>query len=64
MKTKDFLGKEWDITCMGRAISDNSMSTPGGFIQKTQYFCVHQDPLIPLPVFFSNRLAKAHTINL
>ena len=51
MKTKDFLGKEWDITCMGCAISDNSMSAPGGFIQKTQYFCVHQDPLIPLSGF-------------
>jgi diadenosine tetraphosphate (Ap4A) HIT family hydrolase len=51
MKTKDFLGKEWDIACMGCAISDNSMSPPGGFIQKTQYFCAHQDPLIPLPGF-------------
>ena len=51
MKTRDFLGNEWDIDCMGCAISDGSMSVPGGFIKKTQHFCVHQDPLIPLPGF-------------
>ena len=51
MKTTDFLGNEWDINCMGCAISHQSMSVPGGFIQKTQHFCVHQDPLIPLPGF-------------
>ena len=51
MKTSDFLGNEWDIDCMGCAISAQSMSVPGGFIRKTQYFCVHQDPLIPLPGF-------------
>ena len=51
MKTKDFLGNEWDILCMGCAISNQSMLVPGGFIQKTGYFCVHQDPLIPLPGF-------------
>jgi diadenosine tetraphosphate (Ap4A) HIT family hydrolase len=51
MKTKDFLGYEWDIDCMGCAIRDGAMRVPGGFIQKTQYFCVHQDPLIPLPGF-------------
>lgn len=36
---------------MGCAISNNSMSVPGEFIRKTQFFCVHQDPLIPLPGF-------------
>ena len=36
---------------MGCAIGDESMVVPGGFVQKTQYFCVHQDPLIPLPGF-------------
>jgi diadenosine tetraphosphate (Ap4A) HIT family hydrolase len=51
MNTKDFLGNEWDIHCMGCAIGDRSMVVPGGFIQKTQYFCVHQDPLISLPGF-------------
>lgn len=51
MRTKDFLGREWDINCMGCAVSDGSMSIPGDFIHKTQYFCVHQDPLIPLPGF-------------
>ena len=51
MKTKDFLGNKWDIDCMGCAISSGAMSVPGGFIQQTQHFCVHQDPLIPLPGF-------------
>jgi diadenosine tetraphosphate (Ap4A) HIT family hydrolase len=51
MTTKDFLGNEWDITCMGCAISNHSMLAPGGLVQKTQHFCVHQDPLIPLPGF-------------
>lgn len=51
MKTNDFLGYEWDISCMGCAIGDGSMAVPGGLILKTQYFCVHQDPLIPLPGF-------------
>jgi len=51
MKTKDFLGQEWDIGCMGCAIRDQSMNVPGGFIKKTQHFRVHQDPLIPLPGF-------------
>ena len=50
-KTRDFLGNEWDIDCMGCAISNRSMSVPGGFILKTDHFCVHQDPLIPLPGF-------------
>ena len=36
---------------MGCAISDQSMQVPGGFIHRTQHFCVHQDPLIPLPGF-------------
>lgn len=27
------------------------MAVPGGFIQRTQHFCVHQDPLIPLDGF-------------
>ena len=51
MKTKDFLGNEWDIECMGCAISNESMRVPGGFIQRTGHFCMHQDPLIPLPGF-------------
>ena len=51
MKTKDFLGNEWNIICMGCAISSESMLAPGGFIQKTGHFRVYQDPLIPLPGF-------------
>jgi diadenosine tetraphosphate (Ap4A) HIT family hydrolase len=51
MKSKDFLGHEWNIDCMGCAIADQSMSVLGGFIYKSQHFCIHQDPLIPLPGF-------------
>jgi diadenosine tetraphosphate (Ap4A) HIT family hydrolase len=51
MKTQDFLGKEWEIDCMGCAISNHSMLVPGGMIKRTEYFCVHQDPLIPIPGF-------------
>lgn len=51
MKTKDFLGKEWDMDCMGCSIANGSISVPGDIIQKTQFFVVHQDPLIPLPGF-------------
>lgn len=51
MTTKDFLGIEWEIDCMGCAIGDGSMSPPSGFIRVSKHFCVHQDPLIPLPGF-------------
>ena len=51
MKTIDFLGQEWEIDCMGCAISDGTILVPGDFICQTQYFVVHQDPLIPLPGF-------------
>lgn len=51
VKTKDFLGNEWDMECMGCAVSNGTFLVPGGFIQKTEHFCVHQDPLIPLPGF-------------
>jgi diadenosine tetraphosphate (Ap4A) HIT family hydrolase len=51
MKMKDFLGKDWESSCMGCAIGDGSVSVPGGLIRKGQYFVMHQDPLIPLPGF-------------
>ena len=51
VKSKDFLGNEWDIECMGCAVSDGRMLVPGGFIHKTENFCAHQDPLIPLAGF-------------
>ena len=51
MKTRDFLGNEWDIDCMGCAISNRSMLVPGDFIKRTKNFCVHHDPLIPHPGF-------------
>jgi diadenosine tetraphosphate (Ap4A) HIT family hydrolase len=49
--TRDFLGYEWTYDCLGCAIADGSMQPPGEFIWLTKHFCVHQDPLIPLPGF-------------
>jgi diadenosine tetraphosphate (Ap4A) HIT family hydrolase len=49
--TRDFLGNEWEIDCLGCAISAGRMPVPGGMIHQTQHFCVHQDPLVPLPGF-------------
>lgn len=51
MQTTDFLGNSWTYDCMGCAIANQSLLVPGGMIQKTAQFCVHQDPLIPLPGF-------------
>lgn len=51
MRSKDFLGNEWDIECLGCAVRDGFMPVPGGFIRKTEYFLVHQDPLIPIEGF-------------
>ena len=51
MKTTDFLGKEWEIECFGCSVSTGTMKVPGGFIESTPHFVVHQDPLIPLPGF-------------
>lgn len=51
MPTIDFLGNRWEYTCMGCAIADGTMLPPGGMIQGTRHFVVHQDPLIPLPGF-------------
>jgi diadenosine tetraphosphate (Ap4A) HIT family hydrolase len=56
--TSDFLGNQWQFDCMGCAVSSGAMLVPGGMIHRTQHFCVHQDPLIPLPGFLvigSNR---------
>ncbi|MCP5095086.1 MAG: HIT family hydrolase [Chloroflexi bacterium] len=51
MKTEDFLGNVWDVECMGCAINSQSMLAPGGLIKRTHNFCIHQDPLIPIPGF-------------
>jgi diadenosine tetraphosphate (Ap4A) HIT family hydrolase len=51
MISKDFLGNTWEYECMGCAIARGLMQVPGGFIAQTGNFCVHQDPLIPLPGF-------------
>ena len=51
VKKIDFLGNEWEVDCVGCAIARQSMQVPGDFIQNAQFFCVHQDPAIPLPGF-------------
>jgi diadenosine tetraphosphate (Ap4A) HIT family hydrolase len=51
MISRDFLGNTWEYDCMGCAIAQGEMLVPGGFIAQTGNFCVHQDPLIPLPGF-------------
>ena len=51
MQTSDFLGNFWEYACMGCAIADGTMLPPGEMIKRTKQFCVHQDPLIPLPGF-------------
>jgi len=51
MKTQGFLGNEWEIECMGCAITSRTMLVPGGLIIKTENFCIHQDPLVPIPGF-------------
>ncbi len=51
MPTTDFLEQTWIIPCMGCAIANHTMLPPGGIIMETAHFCLHQDPLIPLPGF-------------
>lgn len=60
MPTKDFLGTVWEFDCMGCAIADQTMLPPGGMILRTAHFCVHQDPLIPIPGFLV--IASTHHI--
>jgi diadenosine tetraphosphate (Ap4A) HIT family hydrolase len=51
MISRDFLGNTWEYDCMGCAIARQEIPVPAGFIRKSSLFCVHQDPLIPLPGF-------------
>jgi diadenosine tetraphosphate (Ap4A) HIT family hydrolase len=53
MRTKDFLGREWQIDCFGCGVAAGAgaMEVPGGFLAQTSHFVVHQDPLVPLPGF-------------
>jgi diadenosine tetraphosphate (Ap4A) HIT family hydrolase len=51
MISRDFLGNTWEYDCMGCAIARQEIVVPGGFIRRSRHFCVHQDPLLPLPGF-------------
>jgi diadenosine tetraphosphate (Ap4A) HIT family hydrolase len=51
MISRDFLGNTWEYDCLGCAIARQELSVPGGFIRKSGQFCVHQDPLVPVPSF-------------
>jgi len=42
MITTDFLGKQWNIDCMGCAIAAGSMPVPGGFIRLKFHLFVAQ----------------------
>ena len=48
---QDLLGREWECKCMGCALGTGEITPPGGVIESTENFIVHQDPEIPIPGF-------------
>lgn len=52
MIRKNFLGKEFEVDCVGCSIVEETFETPGGFIFQTNHFVMHQDPEIPIEGFF------------
>ncbi|WP_282942700.1 hypothetical protein [Paenibacillus sp. RC67] len=52
MIRKNFLGKEFEVECVGCSIVEETFETPGGFIFQTNHFVLHQDPEIPIEGFF------------
>lgn len=51
MIVKDILGKEWNCKCIGCSIGNGEMIPPGGRIESTENFVLHQDPEIPIKAF-------------
>ena len=47
----DIFGKNWEMECMGCAISNGEMDVPGGILYETELFQLHQDPTNPIPGF-------------
>lgn len=52
MIRKNFLGKEFEVDCVGCSIVEGTFETPGGFIFQSNHFLLHQDPEIPIEGFF------------
>lgn len=56
--TIDFLGNKWEYDCMGCAIANGEMKTPGGIIYEGKYTILVADPEIPIPGFFIVNIKK------
>ncbi|MFA7253383.1 MAG: hypothetical protein WC107_02405 [Patescibacteria group bacterium] len=52
MEIIDIYGKKSTTDCLGCSIAEGEFTPPGGFILKTDHFCVNQDCEIPIPGFF------------
>lgn len=48
---KDFLGNVIEADCLGCAIANHSIETPGGLIYEDDRFTIQQDPLVPIKGF-------------
>ena len=51
MKIVDVFNHEWDVDCIGCALSEKRVIPPGGIICETESFLLHQDPEIPIKGF-------------
>lgn len=47
----DYLGNEWNVDCIGCAISRGDIKIPGGIIYDGKYTILGPDPEIPIPGF-------------
>ena len=51
MKRIDILNNEFEVECIGCALTNNSLVPIGGIIKETENFILHQDPEIPIKGF-------------
>ena len=51
MEFVDITNRKWKVECMGCAIADGTVSTPGGIISANDTCYLHQDPEVPLEGF-------------
>lgn len=47
----DFLGNEWNVDCIGCAISRGDIKIPGGILYDGKFTILVPDPEIPIPGF-------------
>ena len=52
MIIKDILNNKWNCECIGCSIALGEIMPPGGVIEETKNFILHQDPEIPIKAFF------------